>query len=250
MLSNQFEHFLQFPDQLNAATLPLLENLASEYPYCQSVQLLLIKNLQTENHIQFKNRLKVAASYASDRKILKQLIERSISTQPIVRKRPVIAEKPSPEPPVTLKKEKSQDSETASSGMLLELIKRRLAEIKQEKAKEIKEATEKLSEDAPTSQAPLSKKQLIDKFIKEEPSISRNKTEFFKPETIARNSTVDSVEIISETLAQIYYRQGHFLRAIKIYEKLSLDIPEKSSYFAAQIKEIKKQAVLKQENEE
>jgi hypothetical protein len=46
-------------------------------------------------------------------------------------------------------------------------------------------------------------------------------------------------QLMTETLAQIYFNQGYYLRAIHVYEKLSLKFPEKNSYFAAQINKIK-----------
>ena len=85
----------------------------------------------------------------------------------------------------------------------------------------------------------LSRKELIDKFIAENPSISKPKAEFYNPISVAQNSITDHGEIVSETLAKIYFKQGYFDKAISIYEKLSLNNPEKSVYFAAQIEMIK-----------
>ena len=45
-------------------------------------------------------------------------------------------------------------------------------------------------------------------------------------------------EIASETLAEIYERQGLFDRSIDIYRKLSLKFPEKSIYFANRITQL------------
>jgi hypothetical protein len=80
---------------------------------------------------------------------------------------------------------------------------------------------------------------IMDKFIRENPSIARHKSAFYSPMNMAKQSAEESNEIVSETLAQIYTRQGLHKKAILMYEKLGLQFPEKMSYFAILISQIK-----------
>lgn len=94
----------------------------------------------------------------------------------------------------------------------------------------------------PPPHAPNTQFDLIDRFIQSEPRIEPNKTKFYSPVNMAKNSLADSGDIVSETLANIYVKQGNFNKAIHAFEKLSLKFPEKSHLFAARIKEIKEKA--------
>jgi tetratricopeptide (TPR) repeat protein len=80
---------------------------------------------------------------------------------------------------------------------------------------------------------------ILDKFLRENPVITRPKVEFYSPINMARQSAEESEEMVSETLAQIYVRQGLYKKAILIYEKLVLLYPDKKTYFATLIDQIR-----------
>jgi hypothetical protein len=81
---------------------------------------------------------------------------------------------------------------------------------------------------------------IIETFIKEEPTITRRKTEFFSPSAKAKESLDEDAVPVSETLAKIYAAQGNYPKAIHVYHQLMLSFPEKKSLFAVQIEALKK----------
>ncbi len=85
----------------------------------------------------------------------------------------------------------------------------------------------------------LEKKQaLIDQFIKTNPKITPVKKSGQSPINIEL-STQENTSLMTETLAKIYLEQKKYQKAIQAYEILILKYPEKSSFFANQILDIK-----------
>ncbi|WP_299119454.1 hypothetical protein [uncultured Winogradskyella sp.] len=90
-----------------------------------------------------------------------------------------------------------------------------------------------------TSTTPLeSKLAIIDKFISENPKIKPISDNAPKPKLVNNDDAI-SDSLMTETLARIYLEQKNYDKAIQSYKILSLKYPEKSSFFANQIKWVK-----------
>ncbi|HAF29580.1 MAG TPA: hypothetical protein DCG75_11075 [Bacteroidales bacterium] len=76
---------------------------------------------------------------------------------------------------------------------------------------------------------------LISQFIQQNPRIKPKETNEENVD-ISEESAKEDSNLLSETLVKVYIKQGLFEKAIQSYEKLSLKYPEKSAYFASQIK--------------
>jgi hypothetical protein len=220
-----------------------LQEMVQRFPYCQTSQVLYAFQLYRKNDLDFTAQLRKAAAYTSSRKKLKWLFEEKTEDQPFglvpefhikMEKQQAIGDvNEAGVQPLKEKLPEDQMIEGQGKMSLLDIVNKRLAEIEEEKNESGKPV--ELSSDSPVI---LTKEAIIDKFIRDEPRISRPKSEFFSPSGTASKSGIDDEEIVSETLARLYCQQGNINKAIHIYQKLSLLFPEKSSYFAAQIEKL------------
>ena len=83
------------------------------------------------------------------------------------------------------------------------------------------------------------KNELIDKFIEASPKIPPVKQETQIPSVFYEPSKADNSYLMTETLARVYLEQKKYQRAIQAYQILILKYPEKSSFFADRILDIK-----------
>ncbi|NHM05721.1 hypothetical protein G4D82_00675 [Flavobacterium sp. CYK-4] len=97
-------------------------------------------------------------------------------------------------------------------------------------------------EPTPTSEAHFEKQKknvLIDRFIEANPKIPPIKKDAEIPAVFYEPSFADSSSLMTETLARVYLEQKKYQKAIQAYEILILKYPEKSSFFADRILDIK-----------
>lgn len=244
---HQFISYISEPSGLNKETLAEIDKLAYDFPYCQSIRILHLLNLKITAHVMYGEELKTTAAYIADRKRLRELIRgmQEHSRLPAGGDRKPDVSKDTQAETVAPTPEKGasysepivpvieQDEETRLL-RLKQIVESRLKEIAEEKEKEHKAGDEEKDD----GKLKMSKEELIEKFIREEPSISRPRTDFFNPVKVARSSQEEKPDLVSETLARIHVQQGNIAKAIEIYRKLSLNFPEKSRYFAAQIEKL------------
>lgn len=104
------------------------------------------------------------------------------------------------------------------------------------------ERTENPATETPASEIDLEKQkknELIDKFIEANPKIPQIKPDAPIPTVFYESSKADSSILMTETLARVYLEQKKYQKAIQAYEILILKYPEKSSFFADRILDIK-----------
>ncbi len=232
-----------------------LKKLANEYPFSQIIHLLLANSSKSSNSNDYKPNLTTAAFYTTDRTILKSLIEHNLvpseTNQPIVATPKKVA-KPQVSVDSKVKTEDIIVSETLAEDVLknlekLQIIKKEAAEWldnwtsptdqkKEESAKKTKPKQKKLKKVA----KPNTQSKIIEKFIKEEPRITKNAKPLNEKEDMANKSGVMREDVISESLAKIFVKQGKNKKAIDIYKKLIWKFPQKKTLFAAEIEKLKK----------
>ena len=253
MNRTQFLDLMQSPEKLNGGSVAMLADVVRQFPYCQTAQLLYLKNLHIHKSIHYNEQLKIAAAYSSDRKKLYELIIQPGITSKIHEIEggiPVVSEaepfehsglemeilKEAVNASIQLEVAKKDESEVAPQTKIqkdITLYKHTFSDWLKIVNKEKKEGAQ-------------SRYKLIDAFIKESKSHpmlkkeeSKGGSEFFSPVNTARLSVIEDENFVTETLAKIYVKQKNYSKAIKAYEILSLQNPEISITFAARIKSIR-----------
>ena len=276
MNTNDYINLLNNSKAINDKQTLVLETIVNEFPFYQSARALYLKGLYNQESFRYNYELKKTAAHTTDRSVLFDFITSDdfkifqqevydkyqaeiqsiiVSDFEYVREenRPVtldtIAKSNNATETISLSEQKESNKEVEEAlkiGKPLQFEKNethsfsewlQLAKI----APIIREGAEKQT----NVSSELEKKfDLIEKFIELNPKIPQVKDNTSIPTNIAKSNETPS-SIMTETLAQIYLEQKKYTKAIQAYEILILKYPEKSSFFADRIKNIK---ILQQNN--
>ena len=236
MNTEVFTNIISHPEILKDFQVAELKNIIKKYPYFQSARALYLKGLKNNDSYRYNNELKITAAFTTDRSVLFDFItsihfEKKSDIHKQIKEK-IAKNKIANYQEIKLVKEKIIDigspikfdkNETHSFNEWLQLSTYK--PINRGKVEKVK--TKKDNKDF-----------LISRFIENNPKIGSLKKDETIDVVIPKNKADKS--LMTETLAKVYLEQKKFSKAIKAYEILSLKYPEKSGFFADQIKGIKK----------
>lgn len=267
MNNSDFFNILENPAGINEQQTKGLKNIVNEFPYFQAARVLYLKGLKNEGSYQYNKELKQTAAHTTDRSILFDYITSKSFNQNLFSKKNIEEQEElnnievfSPEEITSFKSETSNyDEHVLSSDLFEEKTTENSKEIAKEnlaigsplefntnethsfqewlkisvvpiiEREEIKEEIKKASK---------SKQELINNFIISKPKIAPvKKTVSLK--NLAQENSFNANELMTETLAKVYLEQKNYKKAIQAYRILSLKYPEKNSYFADRIQDLK-----------
>lgn len=230
MNTNSFTEILKNPHKITPENTEVVKIIINEYPYFQAARAIYLKGLKNNESFKYNTELKTTAAHTTDRAVLFDFITSTNFTEELkLESKEVhqqITEKIVSEKPIEIKEELAigkpfsfSKTETHSFNEWLQLVSQ----------KKIERTSDQKYE--------LDKNVIIDNFIKHNPKISKVSKDAEKKEIVLEEKQ-DSY-LMTETLAKVYLEQNKHENAIKAYEILSLKYPEKSGFFADQIKRIR-----------
>ena len=271
-----YTYLINKPDAIHEKQTEGLEKVLIDFPYFQSARAIQLKGLYNQNSFKYNAALKITAAYSTDRSVLfdfitsdtftsihKSLYDRKaleILDIQVIDSEIIIAEEKSELKINTLEQsiltlikeaspiEKEDNSITVEEklaiGTPLDFSKKEQHSFQEWLQLSRTEPIERENEQPRNEPTPIidadkrKKIELIDKFIETSPKISPVKHGV--PSTVSFDlNAADNSSLMTETLARVYLEQKKYQKAIQAYEILILKYPEKSSFFADRITDIK-----------
>ena len=261
MEREQFHTLLINSTALTEAEASSLISLSREFPYSQVIHNLTARAAADCNLPAKEKLLQISAIYSTDRSALK-----AVMTSPKRKRMEPETEKVEVQ---ILEPSKSVEGSNLHEQVLVDIASlqesKRLYELtierlEKEKALPLPEAKEpapvkskendSLIEEIKSTKKKIKPEgvkqkeqiEIIDQFIKTQPSIPRPKAvaTLAADNDLSEPSAQFGENIVSETLVEILLKQGKKEKAIEALKKLIWKFPQKKAYFAAQIEELRK----------
>lgn len=226
------------PALLNAETLLELETLVKKYPFFQVARLLYVSNLYKLHSPLFGEELKKASVLVADRAALFALTESSNYTLPTNGNTAVIETESDQNRTISLINnflsnglieldDSSEPHRTTPS--VADLTNDYASFLMQQDGMEEKENSSK-------EQPQLKGSDLIDDFIEKNRGKQRFEiSDIDEKDFVSPEFSDEEEEVYTESMVNIYIKQGRYQQALKILRKICLNNPKKSPNFASQI---------------
>src|SRR6187397_2406384 len=263
-LINRLAFSLFRKNSLEQCSIEEIEHLAKQYPYFSSAQLLLAAKQKQTDHPDFEKQLISTSLHVNNPLWLNHLLNSKPSSEKIVIEEKVIETEVDEEPNndelvlETSRHEfvvasKPEEKITITPGPTLPVIEKAEANdqplvfepyytVDYFASQGIKNNLEDKPKDRLGHQLKSFTEWL--KTIRQMPpqQIAAMNTDSSSEEKVVQLAThsLDEENVDTEAMAEVWIKQGQPEKAIKIYEKLSLLNPSKSSYFAVLIEKLKR----------
>ena len=245
MNKNTFIEILNDQKSIQLAETIELKSVIDKFPYFQTARALYLKGLKNQDSFKYNKELKTTAAYTLDRTVLFDFItskafnddKKEISHQ---KADPKIEEQPSKSSieknePKNLSVDQTieETKEALEVGKPISFAQHESFSFNQWLQLSSKKTVVRKE---PSKQAISKKEDIIEKFIQNNPKIEPLSKDKNVSINVAQNKHDSS--LMTETLAKVYLEQKKYENAIQAYRILSLKYPEKSGFFADQIKRI------------
>ncbi len=241
MNTSTFLAILNNDNNFDEAAASSLQSVITVFPYFQAARALYLKELKQQDSFKYNKALKITAAYTRDRAILFDYITSkkfSNYTKPVPTKenKNLKVDK--------TKTVKTSNSKNAEDNLVDELAIGKPLSFTKAENHSFNQWLQLGSIKTPTVRAlkPLQeeveKEKIIEKFIQNNPKIEPIAKDKNVAVSVAKNT--QDAALMTETLAKVYLEQKKYENAIQAYRILILKYPEKSGFFADQIKKIQK----------
>jgi hypothetical protein len=226
--------FLEEFDSTKKKHHQLLKEIVKQYPIFHLVKPYFLKSVEQNEPENYDAVLSHTSIATLDRKVLYEFLENQQYT----------TEKQPPEENVKVKTSQEKEKKVQKKNPTIQSEKQN-NEYPSELSFSEWASYLKANRQSRKSNQIDEKLELIDTFLQKKRTVVPTKG-ILNNDDLSSQSLAPTDELMTETLAKVFVKQKKFEEATQAYQILSLKYPEKNSFFADQIKEIKRLQKLKE----